>query len=156
MAASLFHSQTPLSRAQRGFVLCEARSWIGTPYLHQGSLKGAGCDCLGLLRGLWRALHGVEPEPMPPYQADWTASGAGETLADAASRWLIARSPGDEEAGDVLLFRWRDDLPVRHAGLYTGHDRLIHAYERAGVVESPLGSPWKRRISHVFSFPEPY
>ena len=25
------------------------RSWIGTPYRHQASLKGVGCDCLGLL-----------------------------------------------------------------------------------------------------------
>jgi NlpC/P60 family putative phage cell wall peptidase len=31
-----------------------ARGWIGTPYRHQASLKGVGCDCLGLLRGVWR------------------------------------------------------------------------------------------------------
>ena len=28
--------------------------WIGTPYRHQASLKGVGCDCLGLVRGVWR------------------------------------------------------------------------------------------------------
>ena len=33
-----------------------ARSWIGTPYEHQASCAGAGADCLGLLRGIWRAL----------------------------------------------------------------------------------------------------
>jgi len=43
-----------------------ARSWIGTPYVHQASVKGVGCDCLGLLRGVWRELVGAEPEKMPP------------------------------------------------------------------------------------------
>lgn len=29
-----------------------ARTWIGTPYVHQGSAQGAGADCLGLVRGV--------------------------------------------------------------------------------------------------------
>ena len=36
-------------------ILAECRAWIGTPYRHQASVKGVGCDCLGLLRGIWRA-----------------------------------------------------------------------------------------------------
>ncbi|NCO16648.1 MAG: peptidase, partial [Alphaproteobacteria bacterium] len=43
-------------------IVAEARRWIGTPYVHQSSARGAGTDCLGLLRGVWRALYGVEPE----------------------------------------------------------------------------------------------
>ena len=30
-----------------------ARGWLGTPYHHQASMKSVGCDCLGLIRGLW-------------------------------------------------------------------------------------------------------
>ena len=52
-------------------VVAEARSWIGTPYQHQASLKGVGCDCLGLVRGVWRALYGEEPEHVPAYSRDW-------------------------------------------------------------------------------------
>ncbi|HMM10451.1 MAG TPA: peptidase, partial [Paracoccus solventivorans] len=48
-----------------------ARGWIGTPYVHQGSVKGAGADCLGLIRGVWRELYGTEPEAPPPYTPDW-------------------------------------------------------------------------------------
>ena len=33
-------------------VIAAARGWIGTPYLHQASLKGVGTDCLGLVRGV--------------------------------------------------------------------------------------------------------
>ena len=41
--------------------LAEARRWIGTPYQHQASVLGAGCDCLGVLRGVWRG--GAMPRP---------------------------------------------------------------------------------------------
>ena len=37
-------------------VLEAATGWIGTPYRHQASQKGVGCDCLGLVRGVWREL----------------------------------------------------------------------------------------------------
>ena len=52
-------------------VIHAARGWIGTPYHHQASARGVGTDCLGLLRGVWRELHGHEPEPPPPYARDW-------------------------------------------------------------------------------------
>ena len=56
-------------------IVAEARAWIGTPYRHQASLKGVGCDCLGLLRGVWRAVVGGEPEGPPPNSADWAEAG---------------------------------------------------------------------------------
>jgi NlpC/P60 family putative phage cell wall peptidase len=55
-------------------IIAAARSWIGTPYRHQASLKGVGCDCLGLLRGVWREVMGAEPEAPPPYAAGWAES----------------------------------------------------------------------------------
>ena len=41
-------------------VVAAARSWLGTPYRHQASLKGAGADCLGVVRGVWRELVGPD------------------------------------------------------------------------------------------------
>ncbi|MFZ1680734.1 MAG: peptidase P60, partial [Rhizobiaceae bacterium] len=35
----------------RRIVVAEAERWIGTPYRHQGSTRGVGCDCLGLVLG---------------------------------------------------------------------------------------------------------
>ncbi|HEX4298393.1 MAG TPA: peptidase P60, partial [Devosia sp.] len=52
-------------------VVAAARQWLGTPYRHQGATLGAGCDCLGLLRGVWRTLYGGEPLVLPNYRADW-------------------------------------------------------------------------------------
>ena len=96
---------------QPHLIVAEARSWIGTPYRHQASLKGVGCDCLGLLRGVWREVMGAEPELPPPYSPDWAEAGA-DTLVAAARRISSRSSARKSQAGDVLLFRWRDD----HAG----------------------------------------
>ena len=38
----------------RADIVAAARRWVGTPYVHQASLIHVGCDCLGLVRGVWR------------------------------------------------------------------------------------------------------
>ncbi len=60
-----------------------------TPYRHQASLKGVGCDCLGLVRGVWRAVVGAEPERAPPYGRDWAEASGEEAFARAARKHLI-------------------------------------------------------------------
>ncbi|SDE19084.1 NlpC/P60 family protein [Limimaricola pyoseonensis] len=133
-------------------IVAEARGWIGTPYRHGTSAKGAGCDCLGLVRGVWRALEGAEPEAVPPYARH--EPGAGETLRDAALRHLREIPPREAKPGDLLLFRLRPNTPARHLGLLSGPASFIHAYEGHGVVESPLGPPWQRRIVAAFALTE--
>lgn len=132
-------------------IVLEARRWLGTPYRHQASLRGVGCDCLGLLRGVWRELYGSEPEILQPYTPDWAETSKGDPLLDAARRHLVPA--GEITPGTVILFRWRDGMAAKHIGIATGPDRFIHAYERMAVTKSPLGSHWKRRIAGLFTFP---
>ena len=138
-------------------VVAEARGWLGTPYLHQASLCGAGTDCLGLLRGVWRAIHGKEPEPVPAYTADWAEPDHREVLFEAACRWLVAKHLDEDALGDVLLFRMREGAIAKHLGLQSdtgAHPKFIHAYTGHGVIESSLSQPWQRRIAARFAFPE--
>jgi NlpC/P60 family putative phage cell wall peptidase len=141
----------PMSQA----VVAEARSWIGTGYRHQASLKGVGCDCLGLIRGVWRALHGDEPELTPAYAPDWAEATGEERLAAAARRHLVEIEPAEANPGDVLLFRWRPHLPAKHAAILTASDRMIHAYDGAAVAEVHFVPFWRRRIAFAFRFPAP-
>jgi len=137
-------------------VLALAESWIGTPYRHQASLLGVGCDCLGLIRGIWRGLYGHEPELPPPYAPDWAERGGEDRLVAAAKRHFLT-VPDMEEAqpGDMLLFRWRADVAAKHLGILAGPEHFIHAYEQAAVVRSALVPGWKRRIAGTFRFPDP-
>lgn len=131
-----------------------ARSWLGTPYRHQASAKGAGADCLGLIRGVWRGLYGAEPTSVPAYTADWTEVSRDEQLWRAADRWLV-RVDG-AAPGDVLLFRMARTAPAKHLAIRSAMspDRIIHAYSGRSVVESPLAGAWRRRIVAAFRFPE--
>ena len=95
-------SAEPLTRAR---IVAQARRWIDTPYRHQASLRGVGCDCLGLVRGLWRELIGPEPEQPGPYAPDWAEAGGIERLAQAGARYFRPAGIDTFDAGDVLLFR---------------------------------------------------
>lgn len=135
----------------------EARRWIGTPYVHQASCRGAGADCLGLLRGIWRALYGVEPETVPAYTADWAEPTHDEVLLRAGHRLMQAKPVCAEAAADVILFRMRNGFIAKHLGLQseTGPNaRFIHAYSGQGVIESALTQPWRRRIAARFALPD--
>ena len=138
-------------------IVAVARSWIGTPYVHQSAVKGAGTDCLGLLRGVWRAVQGAEPEAIPAYSMDWSEPQGEEQLWEAAARHLQPKPISEEAPGDVLLFRMRQQGVAKHLGIQSGigaQTSFVHAYTGHGVVESPLSKPWRRRIVARFTFPE--
>lgn len=136
-------------------ILKEAAAWIGTPYRHQGSRKGVGCDCLGLVRGIWRAVYGGEAERPAAYAADWAEAGGEDLFLAAARRHCREKPIGERMPGDLLLFRWRPHLPAKHAGILVGNDRFIHAYQGHCVTASSLVPQWRRRIAAVFCFPTP-
>ena len=136
-------------------VLEIARSWLGTPYRHQASCKGAGTDCLGLIRGIYRELYGAEPEAPPPYTADWAEATGRETLRDAAVRHLIPVPLASIAPGDVLLFRVRATAPAKHAGILAPGDAMIHAYAGRAVCQTSLGRWWRARLCFAFRWPSP-
>lgn len=137
----------------RTAIVAEARQWIGTRYVHQASLKGVGCDCLGLVRGVWRGCVGEEPEPPPAYAPDWAEASGEEALAQAALRHLISIRTDEFGAGDILLFRWRDGFVAKHAAIASGESTMIHAHEGARVCEVALAPWWRRRLAFAFRFP---
>jgi NlpC/P60 family putative phage cell wall peptidase len=138
-------------------IVAAARGWLGTPYVHQASAKGAGSDCLGLLRGVWREVYGSEPEPVPAYTFDWSEPQGDERLWSAAARHLQEKPVSEVSTGDVLLFRMREGSVAKHLGIVsaaTPHAAFVHAYTRYGVVESALSAPWRRRVVACFEFPQ--
>jgi NlpC/P60 family putative phage cell wall peptidase len=136
-------------------VVAAARGWLGTPYHDQASLKGVGCDCLGLIRGVWRETVGQEPFAMPLYSRDWGEIAKREHILDRA-RAVMVEVPLDRLApGAVLVFRMRYGAVAKHLGILTEPGRFIHAYERIGVLEETFSAAWRRRLVAAFRFPDP-
>jgi NlpC/P60 family putative phage cell wall peptidase len=148
----------------RSAILAEARTWIGTPYRHQASVKGVGCDCFGLIRGVWRALYGPEPEAVPAYSRDWGSVTGKEEMLASARRHLVEIDGSAIEPGNVIVFRIRRGTVAKHCGIVSaigcckedhGQDRFIHAQEGVPVCEVTLSEWWRRRIVAAFAFPAP-
>ena len=129
-----------------------ARSWIGTPYHNLASVKGVGCDCVGLVRGIWRELYGFEPPGLPFYSANWRARSGNEGLIDAAALHLDRQPDADRRAGLVLVFRIRPQLAARHCGVMTSTSRMVHAHSGRAVHEVDMGECWNGRVAGVFAF----
>ena len=141
-------------------IVTAARGWIGTPYQHQASMKGAGCDCLGLLRGVWRELCGGEPEAVPPYTPDWAEAKGEETLREALARHLAPAT--DMAPGCVALFRMAPVCfgrasarggPAKHCGIIAERDgrlTLIHARQNRRVMEEEFSPYWRARLAYLF------
>jgi len=141
--------------ARRGQIIREARFWIGTPYQHQASLKNVGCDCLGLVRGVWRAIYGNEPEATPAYSPDWAESSKTEQLAHAARRHMHEIDRHAFQPADLLIFRWRAHVPAKHLAIVVSPSTMVHAQQGAQVCEVPITNWWHRRIAYAFQLRKP-
>ena len=115
----------------RAAVVAEAREWLGTPFHHQGRVKGAGVDCAMLLAEIYRRC-GLVPHVDPGYYPpDWH-------LHRDAERYLEKLMPyarelaGPPAPGDVAVFRF--GRTFSHGAIVVDWPRLIHAYWRRGVV----------------------
>jgi NlpC/P60 family putative phage cell wall peptidase len=144
----------PAGKENAGDVVRIARTWIGTPYVHQASVKGVGCDCLGLLRGVWRELRGAEPMAVPNYSPDWAETTGAETLYTALARILRPIALQDIALGDVALFRMHWRSPAKHCGIVgdrKGMRTLIHARQNKRVNEEQFSPMWQKRSAYLFT-----
>jgi NlpC/P60 family putative phage cell wall peptidase len=137
----------------RTHIVALTRDWLGTPYHHQASLRGVGTDCVGLVRGIWRELHGGEAQALPAYTRDWAEGSGRETLLEAARRHLVEIAPFAAQPGDVLVFRWRRNTLAKHCAILSKPAAMIHALEGAPVSEIAFTPWWRRHLAAAFAFP---
>ena len=145
---------SPLNSQPSQEILVCARRWIGTPYRHQASVLQRGCDCLGLVRGVWRDIIGEEPTLPPAYTPDWVERCGDDPLYRAAQQFLQPIPIEKRMPGHVLLFRMKPHSAAKHMGIQSAPLKFIHAYAGHSVCESWLSHWWRSRLVGVFAFPE--
>lgn len=136
----------PREPIRRADVVAAARAWLGTPFRHQGRLRGRGCDCAGLLIGVAHDL-GLS-------DFDFTAYGHlphADTLRRLCDAHMRPIPIADARPGDVLLMRWVDE--PQHLAIVTDIG-VIHAYASARkVTEHGMDDAWRRRIVAAYALP---
>lgn len=121
----------------RADVVAEARTWLGTKWIHQHRAKGQGVDCAGLIICVARDL-GLLP-------ADFDINGYSRmpdgTLLAVCDQHMDRIDRSAMQPGDVLVVAIESDPQhmgivgdYRHGGL-----SLIHAASKVGkVIETRL------------------
>jgi NlpC/P60 family putative phage cell wall peptidase len=130
-------------------LLHAARRYIGTPWVHQGRLRGIGIDCIGLLVGAFNEaglpVKDVANYPKKPTGNDW--------LLEELRRRLTRVIDGSMQPGDVLCFKW--SLHPWHVALLSYDDTMIHAYKRLNeCVEQPLTNHWRASMHSIWRWPD--
>lgn len=129
-----------------------ARSWIGTPYRHQGRQKGRAIDCIGLVYGVWLDL-GFPPVDIP---ANYTESPSGTLLQEHADQNLVITDRKELYPGDIaILWGWkREPQHFAIVGEHAGRLTMIHAFSKRGsVVEHGWDEFWRERLVRIYEFP---
>ncbi len=127
-----------------------ARSWLGTPFKHQGRMKGVGVDCLGLLVGVALKLDLKDKSGEPLVTLDRLGYGHFPdeiALQSALENALHVRA--EPCIGAIGLFTI--DGRTQHLGIFgdygAGELSLIHAYApHRKVVEHRLSEEWLERV----------
>lgn len=143
----------------RAAIVAEARSWARTPFHHQGNTR-AGCDCVGLVRGVAAAV-GVQhpalcPEAFAALFGGYSRVPSGNSLRDALDSALQPIDPQQAADGDVLLMTFM--ASPHHVGFRATHPyggpSIIHAYQTVGMVtEHALDAKWQRRLVGAYRLP---
>ncbi|AOZ05969.1 NlpC/P60 family protein [Cupriavidus malaysiensis] len=114
----------------RQAIATEARTWLGTPYHHQGAVKGAGADCAMLLVEVYHAC-GLIPRIDPrPYPADWHLHRDAERFLGWVEQY--ATPVEVPQRGDVALYRF--GRCASHGAIVLDWPEVIHASLRDGEV----------------------
>lgn len=114
----------------RAAVVAEARTWLGTPYHHQGRVKGAGVDCAMILIDVYHScglIPDFDPRPYPP---DWHMHRDEERYLGWVKKY--ARPVDSPKPGDIALFQF--GRCVSHGAIVIEWPQIIHSYIGEGVL----------------------
>lgn len=129
-------------------IVNKAREFLGTPYHHQGRVKGAGVDCAGLVICVAHELL------LSDYDLDnYPRESDGTKLTNLFNDNAILTNKLD--VGNIVLMKIKK--VVQHCGIIGYKDNfltLIHACrKRKKVVEIELTKEYQEKIVNIYEFP---
>ena len=125
-------------------IVQEALSWLGTPYHHQGRVKGCGVDCGTLLCEVFEAVKLIEHYDPRPYPPDWHLHQLGQRYLEHVQK--MCYEVDDPQPGDIVLYQF--GKCVSHGAIVIKWPQIIHSYIRQGVIlqDGTKGSLSKRIV----------
>lgn len=126
-------------------IIEKAREYVGTPFHHQGRVKGVGIDCAGVVECVAREV-GYD---IPVHDGYGRQPFAGQLQAKL-DQYL--EQTNELTPGCVLLIKF-PGTPAMHVGIYTGNS-IIHAYSQVGkCVEHDYDATWQKLTVGYYQWP---
>ena len=127
-------------------IINESRTWLKTPFKHQGRVKHKGVDCVGLIIGVAKDLgiFDCRIHNYPEYPDV-------NMMTMNMDNHLIPIKIKDMNIGDIFYLKFFN-API-HVGIKTDRG-IIHAYKPyREVVEHKLNDKWISRIHAAYKYP---
>jgi cell wall-associated NlpC family hydrolase len=125
-----------VTNSQREQIVAEAKTWLGTPFHHQGRVKGAGVDCVMLLLEVYAATGIIKPYDPGFYPHDWHYHRSDEKYLEGMLKFA-SEIPGPPQPGDVALFKF--GRAFSHGAIAVEWPICIHSYVCRGVELVDIG-----------------
>lgn len=138
----------------RSKVLEEAKSWIGTPFMHHTLHKGLGVDCGMFIMGVFSNIGLVKKEIPKFYPEDWAFhKPEGEKFDSAVKKNCTEIKKEDLKPGDVILYKFGKCLS--HASIFVEDDIIIHSEKPIGVnMCNRSNTRWFSREQKYYTYKE--
>jgi len=126
----------PLTDTQRAHIVAVAESWYGTPYRGWTCLKGIGCDCGQLLKGVFieagfQFNDGI-PTPLD-YSLQVSMHRKSMEYIGIVGRYMREITEAEVLPGDVVVYKL--GLAFAHAAIIKSWpSHVIHSLNREGVT----------------------
>lgn len=121
-------------------LLAIAKSYIGTPHINGGMVKGAGVDCCTLPAMMYKEMGMFNGAIQPGYSADWFCQKeCKELLLEYLKKYC--EPVQDLEIGDLISYQW-GRAKYAHLALYLGGGKVVHCQARIGVEITDLCNPY--------------
>lgn len=130
----------------RDRIVAAARGWLGTPFHHQGRLKGVGVDCAGVIVGVTKELGIVEVDVQ-----GYGHRPDSRELERICHQHMTPVPVDHAKPGDVLLIQI--DKAPQHLAFRTDVG-MLHSYAPLRrVVEHRIDEEWADIIVAAFILP---
>lgn len=122
---------------ERQAVVAEALSWIGTPYVNHGRVKGAGADCAMLPAEVYEATGMVEHVDVGYYSPMWHLNRKAEKFLETVEKYADrVESP---LPGDMVIYKF--GKAFAHGAIVVKWPKIVHAVLNLSVIEDDGDSP---------------
>tara|TARA_R100001086_G_scaffold217062_1_gene133375 strand:- start:52 stop:498 length:447 start_codon:yes stop_codon:yes gene_type:complete len=133
-----------------------AKSYLGTPWLHQGRAKGKAIDCIGLLVGIAKEIgYPVRDREGYPLYPDDVSS----LLLEIIEEHKLKRTT-EVKKGNILVFRIGRAKFPSHVGVLVEEPDMVHAMNFRSksmklftVRQHIYAGPWVGRTHSIWEVP---